>query len=99
MMVNKFQNKFIKLIESCRCSTDDVHNADEMGVNCKSLPQKSLSVNCETASQRHITVMLSIMLVECISCYSLLSKNVTLLPVQYKAQRRSWMSSKNIYTH
>ncbi|XP_046629071.1 jerky protein homolog-like [Neodiprion virginianus] len=105
----KFKQNFATIVEEEGYSRDDVYNADETGLNWKSLPTKSLASRRETAapgfkvSKERITAMtcanaagthrLPLLLIGKAKkprCF----KNVTGLPVIYKAQNSAWMDSR-----
>ena len=60
---SQMKQKFLDIVESEGYTRDDVYNADEMGLNWKSLPKKSLASRRESAapgfkvSKERVTVM------------------------------------------
>ncbi|XP_043914003.1 jerky protein homolog-like [Protopterus annectens] len=103
----KFKETFLALLGKEGYSPDDVYNADETGLYWKSLPHKSLASNRETAapdfkvSKERVTVMatanangshllppLMIGKAKNPRCF----KNVTCLPLCYRAQKSAWMN-------
>ena len=47
----KFKNMFMSMVNEQGYSRDDVYNADETGVNWRSLPRKSLTSRRESSLQ------------------------------------------------
>lgn len=105
----QFKKTFQSFLEEEGLSRDDVYNADETGLNWKSLPRKSLASRQESAargfkvSKERVTAMtcanaagthrLPLLLIgksKKPRCF----KNVTNLPVTYKAQKSAWMDAK-----
>lgn len=103
-----FIQLFKEIVGDKGFSRDDVYNADETGVNWRSLPRKSLASRneirapgykiskdrvtamvCANASGTHSLPLLVIGKSKKPRCF----KNVTCLPVTYRAQKSSWMSS------
>lgn len=103
---------FLKTFENItldkQLSRDDVYNADETGINWRSLPRKSLASRnetrapgykvskdrvtamvCANASGTHSLPLLLIGKSKKPRCF----KNVTCLPIIYRAQKSSWMTS------
>ncbi|XP_044018036.1 jerky protein homolog-like [Aphidius gifuensis] len=105
----KFKEKFSSIIDEEEYGRDDIYNADETGLNGRSLPRKSLAARQESAargfkvSKERITIMTCAnaagthklpLLVIGKSKEPRCFKNVTSLPVTYTAQKSAWMDSK-----
>lgn len=104
----QFKKTFQSFLEEEGLAREDVYNADETGLNWKSLPRKSLASRQESAargfkvSKERVTAMtcanadgthrLPLLLIgkpKKPRCF----KNITNLPVTYKAQKNAWMNA------
>lgn len=104
-----FKTKFLNFVSTNGFTREDVYNCDETGINWKALPRKSLASRRETAapgfkvSKERVTGMvcanasgdhaLPVLIIgksKKPRCF----KNVTQLPVTYRAQKSSWMDSE-----
>lgn len=104
-----FKTTFLNFVNSNGFDRDDVYNCDETGINWKALPRKSLASRretaapgfkvskeritgmvCANASGDHVLPLLVIGKSRKPRCF----KNITQLPVTYKAQKSSWMNSE-----
>lgn len=107
-----FKKSFSAFVEKNGYSLDDIYNTDETGLNWKSLPSKSLAskreakapgfkvskeritiVTTANASGTHALPLVMIGKSKQPRCF----KNVTCLPVIYKAQKNAWMTG-DIFT-
>lgn len=104
-----FKTTFLNFVNSSGYAREDVYNCDETGINWKALPRKSLASRRETAapgfkvSKERITGMVCAnaigdhalpLLIIGKSKKPRCFKNITQLPVTYKAQKSSWMNSE-----
>ncbi|XP_044005578.1 jerky protein homolog-like [Aphidius gifuensis] len=105
----EFNEKFSSIIDEEEYGKDDIYNADETGLNWRSLLKKSLAARQESAargfevSKEKITIMTCAnaagthklpLLVIGKSKKPRCLKNVTSLPVTYTAQKSAWIDSK-----
>lgn len=106
-MTEQFKKTFQSFLEEEELTRDDVYNADETGLDWKSLPKKSLVSRQESAardfkvSKEKVTAMtcanaagthrLSLLLIGKPRCF----KNIINLPVTYKAQTSVRMDAKS----
>ena len=106
---SEMKQKFLDVVKNEGYSRDDVYNADETGLNWKSLPRKSLASKRELAapgfkvSKERVTVMVCAnasrthrlpLLVIGKSKKPRCFKNVACIPTVYKAQKSAWMNSE-----
>lgn len=108
MAAEAFVKTFKENVADKGFSRDDVYNADETGVNWRSLPRKSLASRNETRAPGYKVSKDRVMAMFCANesgthslplllidkskkprCF----KDVTCLPVTYRAHKSSWMSS------